>query len=183
MVTRSSARSALRAATAPFHDRVDAVFSKADLKTRAGYARFLAAQAAAHIPVEDALDRAGAARLIPDWTARRRADLLRADLAELGLATPVPAGDIAFADDAAVLGGAYVLEGSRLGGTLLHRSVGPDLPTRFLGGGDSAAWRALLTVLDSRLSTPKIVAVATGAACDVFLLFEASGQRMVGAEF
>lgn len=182
MVTRPSARAALRAATSPFHDRVDAVFSQADLTTRAGYARFLTAQAAAHIPVEDALERAGAARLIPDWTARRRAELLRVDLAELGLEPPAAAGSIAFGSDAAVLGGAYVLEGSRLGGTLLRRSVGPALPTRFLGGDDSAAWRALLAVLDEHLSTAEIVTVATEAACDVFLLFEASGQRMVGAE-
>lgn len=174
-----TARAELRAATAQAHDRVDRLFSQVRLDDREGYGVFLRAQAAAHIPVERALTLGGVADIVPDWETRQRGDLIRADLAALGLALPEPAGSVAFADEAAMLGGLYVLEGSRLGGTMLKRMVPNDFPTRFLGGGDSAAWRALLQMLDVRLDTALKRSVAVTAACDVFTLFETSGQQCV----
>ena len=177
---KDSARTALRTATAAYHERVDAAFSKAVLSDRTSYGLFLQAQAAAHLPVEDALARGGVEAIVPDWEARRRDTALRDDLAELGLAVPAPAGELVLAGDEALLGGLYVLEGSRLGGTLLKRGVAPGLPTRFLGGMDSGAWRELLGMLDARLNTEAKRTAAIGAACAVFTLFETSGRRHVG---
>lgn len=61
MLSTLSGRTALRDATGESHDRVDAVFSAIDLSNLTQYGRFLTAQAAAHLPVEQALDAAGAA--------------------------------------------------------------------------------------------------------------------------
>jgi heme oxygenase len=179
MSQETSARAVLRAATAVYHDRVDRVFSQMRLDDRDSYGSFLTAQAAAHIPVERALALGGVATIVPDWNARQRSDLLREDLAQLGLAAPEPAGTLVLESEAAVLGALYVLEGSRLGGTVLKRSVPPQFPTRFLGGVDSAAWRRLLAILDVRLYHAVERSVAVTAACDVFVLFETSGQRHV----
>ncbi len=179
-MTSNTARTALRTATAAYHDRVDTAFSKANLADRVSYGHFLQAQAAAHLPVEDALARAGVAAIVIDWDARRRSASLRDDLATLGLDVPAPAGELMLDDEAAVLGALYVLEGSRLGGALLKRSVSPYLPTQFLGGMNSTAWRDLLMLLDERLDTEAKRAIAIAAACDVFILFETSGHRHLG---
>lgn len=177
----ATATTILRAATADHHRRVDAAFSTFRLDDAASYGDFLRAQAAAHLPVEAALATGGIAAIIPDWTARLRAGLIRADLAALGLDVPPPAGTIVLETDEALLGAAYVLEGSRLGGTLLKRSVGPGLPVGFLGGGGggSAAWRGLLALLDDRLTTDAERGRAVAAAGAVFDLFAAVAKPHV----
>ena len=179
-MAQDTARTALRTATAAYHDRVDSAFSRATLSDRTSYGLFLQAQAAAHLPVEDALAAGGIAAIIPDWDARRRSQPLRDDLGALDLDVPAPAGAITLEGDAALLGALYVLEGSRLGGTLLKRSVAANLPTRFLGCMDSAAWRDLLALLDDRLDTQAKRTAAIAAACAVFTLFETSGHRHLG---
>ncbi|WP_234419215.1 biliverdin-producing heme oxygenase [Sphingomonas sp. EC-HK361] len=186
-MSRQSARSALRHATSADHERVDAAFSRFDLASRDGYGAFLVAQAAAHLPVEAALDAAGVARVLPDWPQRRRGDRLRADLAAMGLepAAAEPAAgaciqalSAALADEAGMLGAVYVLEGSRLGGVLLRRSVPDGLPVTFLEAGDSAAWRTLLVTLDERLCSEQDINLAVSAAARVFAVFEASGRSV-----
>ena len=184
-MSRQSARSALRHATSSDHERVDAAFSRFDLASRDGYGAFLVAQAAAHLPVEAALDEAGVVRILPDWPQRRRGERLRADLAAMGLAEPaadtgIQALPAALADEAGMLGAVYVLEGSRLGGALLRRSVPDGLPVTFLDAGDSATWRTLLATLDERLCSEQDRAHAVSAAARVFAVFEASGRSMAG---
>lgn len=174
---RATARAALRQATAAHHDRVDQIFSRADLTHREGYGRFLLVQAAAHLSAEEALGRAGAASVLPDWPARRRADLLRADLAALGLSAAQD-GAMVFAGPEEVLGGVYVLEGSRLGGALLRRQVPPGLPSTFLGASDPLGWRRLLALLEQRLVTDAQRAAAIIAAARVFAAFEAAAAAL-----
>lgn len=182
MSDRHGARRHLRAGTADLHDRVDAVFSAADLSSRDGYARFLVAQAAAHLSVEAALTRADAGRHVGDWPERQRGDLLRRDLAELGVAAPEPVDHAVPGSAAAVIGGVYVLEGSRLGGTMLERAVAPGLPRAFLSAADPARWRTLLQVIDEALQTPEDMAEATDAARAVFATFERSARTHLGME-
>lgn len=172
-----SARTALRTATRAEHDRVDAEFSAHDLDSRDGYARFLRAQAAAHIPVERAIEAAGAAELLPDWPARRRADALLADLADLDM---TPAREEHFTIDrseAALWGAIYVLEGSRLGGAVLRRQISAGLPARFLSPGEPGAWRSLTDRLDERLRSAAAIGEAITSARAVFACFEAAGSR------
>jgi len=172
-----TARTALRNATRRDHDRVDALFAAADLGDAPGYRRFLLAQGAAHLAVEAALDSVGADRVLPDWPARRRAALLLADLDDLGASAPIAATPPVIANDAAALGAIYVLEGSRLGGQVLKRSVATGLPTRFLGASDPPGWRRLLAALDNQLSSPEKIVIGIKAARDVFGLFERCGQQ------
>jgi heme oxygenase len=174
------ARAALRAGTAAEHDRVDALFGAFDLSERAHYGRFLQAQAAAFLPVEAAVDAAGGPELLRDWPERRRSGLLVRDLAALGLAVPAPAPAPPLACKAAALGAIYVLEGSRLGGALLRRSVKPEYPQTFLTAPQQpGAWRKLLETLDDCLYETARVDAAVGAARQTFHCFEAGGLRVL----
>jgi heme oxygenase len=171
------ARAALRLATRPEHGRVDAAFSRYDLSSRDGYRAFLLRQAAAHLPVERALDKAGAGDALADWPARRRGDAIRADLADLGCEEIAEQSFTGFGSPAAMLGGAYVLEGSRLGGVVLRNQVSDGFPTRFLGQGSSGGWRALLAVLEAKLTSPEEVGEAVKGARATFACFEAAARR------
>lgn len=176
MMARNPSRAALRAATADCHQRVDAIYSAAVLDDRASYGDFLRAQAAAHLPAERALDRAGIAMLLDDWPARMRGSLLVRDLSDLGLPVPGPIGRLDIATRAEMLGALYVLEGSRLGGAMLKRSVPPHFPARFLGGG-AGSWQSLLALLDRALDTAARQSEAIDAARRTFALFEDGGRR------
>jgi heme oxygenase (biliverdin-IX-beta and delta-forming) len=174
-VARQHARTSLRAATAADHARVDDCFARYDLSDRGGYAAFLRAQAAALLPVEVVLDDVA---VVPDWPSRRRAHLIRADLTALGSALPALITAPTLVGEAEQLGALYVIEGSRLGGAMLVRSVPADLPRRFLGAHDSRLWRDLLDILDTRLDTPDRLARAEAAAKHVFAMFEEAASQM-----
>lgn len=168
-----NARSRLRAATRTEHAAIDQLFSRFDLSQAAGYRSFLGAVAAAHTGIEDALDAAGAADLLDDWSERRRTHLLRADLADLDIKIGGVIAPSDFSTEAQVLGGIYVLEGSRLGGALLSSRLAPGTPARFLtAAARPGAWRNLLLLLDHRLDTPAELDLAVGAARACFRQFE-----------
>lgn len=173
----TGARAALRLATRPEHDRVDAAFSRYDLSSREGYRDFLLRQAEAHLPVERALDAAGATEAIADWPLRRRAEAIRADLAELGCGAIAEQPFTGFATPAEMLGGIYVLEGSRLGGAMLLNQISDGFPMRFLAKGSSGGWRALLAVLEAKLTSPEEIGEAVKGARAVFACFEAAARR------
>lgn len=133
----------LRRHTRPQHDIVDAAFGAYRLDDRAAYAAFLHAHARALPAVEAVL----AGHQLPGW--RMRTPLLAADLADLGGAMPPPLPFALPAGDGAAWGALYVIEGSRLGGTLLARGVAPDLPGRYLGARHQPGeWRTLLAAID-----------------------------------
>jgi heme oxygenase len=162
----------LRAATRGAHDRVDALFSGFDLSRTADYRHFMAAQAAAFLPAEAALDDAGAGRLFRGWSEARRAHLPAADLAELGIAHNPLDAPPTFASPAAVAGAAYVLEGSRLGGALLARRLAPGLPRRFLSAGlPAGGWRTFLARLEQLVRTDVERREAVASAEGMFNLF------------
>ncbi len=169
-------RTRLRAATADAHERVDRAFSRFDWTRREDYARFLQAQARALLPLERALDAGAGPSLAIGWAERKRGTALLADLAALG--TTAPNGDnlAPIAARAAALGTIYVLEGSRLGGSLIKRSVPTEFPAAFLAPGPEGGWRALLAVLEARLADEGALAEATGAARDAFARFERSAE-------
>jgi heme oxygenase len=174
------ARFALRQATAAEHERVDCLFSRLDLARADHYRLFLTAQACAQIPVEAALDAAGAQRLVEDWPARRRSHLLIADLRDLRLQIPAPEEPPALTSDEAILGAVYVLEGSRLGGAVLKRSLPDTVPKRFLTAPQpQGSWRKLLETLDHFLYETSAIESASGAAKQVFQCFEAGGLRFL----
>lgn len=169
----------LREATAPHHARVDAAFGSFDLSDPPQYTDFLKAQAGAHIAVEQALDRSGAAALIDDWPRRRRAEALVSDLQSLGSGVPPPLNPPPLDSEGALWGALYVLEGSRLGGRLLAPTVASGAPRQFLDHQvEKGAWRKLLDTLDRRLLDDGDREIATSTAQAVFDLFEASAQAL-----
>lgn len=178
-----TARAALRAATADEHRKVDAAFSRFHLGNETGYRGFLLAQAGGFLPVEAELDEAKAEAILPDWPQRRRADLLRADLAELNVTAPEPFSTPTFLSiKAPLLGAIYVLEGSRLGGALLKQSVPSHFPRRFLEARQAAgSWRKLLQTLDDLLIRPGDLEAAVSAAREVFARFERAANAQLEA--
>jgi heme oxygenase len=175
-----SVRSALRAETADDHRRVDTIFGAFHLGEPTGYRGFMAATAAAYLPVEEALDAGGAAEILPGWTERRRAHLLRDDLAALRIESAAPLPAPAFPNEAALLGGIYVLEGSRLGGALLKRGIPSGSPRRFLDSpAQPGAWRKLGEILDARLRASQQQTDAIVAAKQVFGLFAQAGIALL----
>lgn len=176
MGRNQTVRARLRAATASAHARVDDVFSRFDLASREDYGRFLQAQAAVLLPLERALDAGIAPRLDIDWPERRRGDALLSDLAALGLRAPATGALPPIERADAALGTIYVLEGSRLGGALLKRSVGAELPTRFMAAGRPQLWQRLIAALDERLPTPAQQGAAVEAAEAAFDRFEHAGR-------
>lgn len=174
-----SPRFALRAATSEAHERLDARFSTFDLADADDYGAFLLAQAGAFFPMEKALEAAGVADIIEDWPARRRSDALRADLAALALPDPKSVAAPTLRSEADILGAVYVLEGSRLGGAMLVRTVPDGLPKSFLTPGNPAAWRAFVTVLEQRLSSQTALDEAARSAAAVFEAFASSASAIL----
>ncbi|NML06148.1 biliverdin-producing heme oxygenase [Sphingomonas sp. G-3-2-10] len=176
----NAAHKALRDATAPAHDRVDAAFGGFDLTDRESYAAFLRAHAEAFLPIEAALEAAGVERLIDDWPERKRGHLIREDLAFLNVRLPDAFGGPppVLDTDAAIAGMLYVLEGSRLGGKFLARKLPPGFPRAYLDADQpSGNWRKLLDRLDTILYQPAELAAAIDAAQAAFDAFERSGNR------
>jgi heme oxygenase len=171
---------AIRAGTAEDHERLDHLFEAFDLGDRASYGRFLTAHARALPPVEAALDAADAGRWIPGWADRRRTASIFADLAALGLAPPPPADFPPLADDAECWGAAYVVEGSRLGGTLLARRVVAGLPRSYLAATQvKGAWAAFVAAMDAALGSAERTGRAIDAARRTFNLFAVAGREQL----
>jgi len=147
-------RSILRDATAADHAQLDATLGALDLGTVAGYRRFLEINAAALLPLERSLERAGVRAMLPDWGDRARTEAILTDLAQLG-GKPGRLNAPELTDRAAMLGTLYVPEGSRLGAAYLLRTVrqcGDPLVssnTAFLGHGVGRHfWPGYLAVLE-----------------------------------
>ena len=165
-----SAHQQLRSATAPDHEAVDGAFARFDLGDRAGYGAFLVAHARAVPAIEAVLD--GTEGPLP---LRARTPLLFADLAALGLAIPALLTVDAPVSQAEAWGIAYVLEGSRLGGGLLARSVPADLPQTYLRETHlPGEWRAFTTALDTALTSDDEIAQAIRAARRIFAVYGAA---------
>ena len=177
----NAAHKLLRDATSDCHARVDAAFSAFDLTTKEGYRDFLTAQARAYLPVEAALDEAGAADLLPDWPLRKRGDALRHDIESLGMTAPEQGSTPTFNETSEMWGALYVVEGSRLGGRVLARSVPADMPTKFLTHYvHKSTWRNLLGQLELRLDNENAQKKAVAAARMIFDLFEDAARTANG---
>ena len=157
----------LRAATAGDHDAVDAGFGRYDLTDAGDYRAFLIAHARALPAVEAWLKR------IPGLPAFRvRADLVAADLAALGEPMPQAMTFNAVPGVAAGWGAMYVVEGSRLGGIMLSRSVPAGMPSSYLGAKHlPGEWRELLAAIDAQPADEAWVSDAIAGAKAAFDLY------------
>lgn len=170
-------RSLLREATALDHRRLDGLLAAFDLQTLAGYRRFLEINAAALIPLEQALVAGGVNELLPDWQRRTRTEAMLADLAAIG-GTARPLAQPRFDTTFDLLGTLYVLEGSRLGAAYLIRDVKrspyPRVShaTAYLGhGAGLKLWPSFVAVLESftdELSDPDEIVRPAKRAFELF---------------
>jgi heme oxygenase len=168
----------LRAVTACSHERLERRFDlDGRLRSRAAYADLLERMLGFYRPLEERVAPYAALVAGLDWSARRKASLLLADLRAVGRPPGVaderaadghlPAVDSV--DDA--LGVLYVLEGATLGGTLIARQARQQLGITPRSGGafftaygseTAARWRGFSAVLQT--ATGGVPSAATRAA-------------------
>jgi heme oxygenase len=182
-VTSSGIRSRLKQATAEVHRDLDGRLGSLDLSSLGGYRRFLEANAAALLPLEDALESADVATMFADWPQRSRRAAIAADLAKVrGIARPTAVPPILNGN--AVLGTMYVLEGSRLGAKYLIRTVANSAnpviadATAYLGhGAGQPLWPRFLVALEQESVTPDDEAEIVEAATAAFATFAQAAVR------
>ncbi|HEY3639121.1 MAG TPA: biliverdin-producing heme oxygenase [Rhizomicrobium sp.] len=171
-------REKLREATSRRHAELDRIAGSLLVRGPEGYARFLAGQGAVVIPLEKRLEISGITTVLPDWNMRARRYDLKADLREIArpcefLEVPV------FRSTAELLGAAYVLEGSRLGASLLLQTLRFPTATRFLRHGHGKGlWPQFLSVLETNNEVRDHFDEARMAALEVFELFIRAMQNV-----
>ncbi|WP_424631327.1 biliverdin-producing heme oxygenase [Bradyrhizobium sp. SYSU BS000235] len=150
---RVDLRVRLKEATAEAHRQLDRSLLAFDLRTVAGYRRFLEANAGALLPLEAALVESGVDEIVADWSRRSRTDAILDDLTRIdGKLHLMPAP--ASLSHSRLLGVMYVLEGSRLGARfllkLVARSADPAMTgaTAYLSHGSAEPlWERFLLLL------------------------------------
>lgn len=178
-------RDRLRVATAHAHEEVDALFSRFDLADQQSYRLFLEAHQHVLPACEKALDRAGAQILLADWPSRRRSAVLSLDLDNLGSDKGAGNRLVTVSSAAEAWGLLYVLEGSRLGGTVLARRVAEIgdhtsvRATRYLRHGEGQRlWPTFVAALNSsKLVQDRLPEVITAAIAG-FSLFKAAAEAV-----
>jgi heme oxygenase len=178
---RGRAHECLRSETRSLHEALDASMPLSDLANRQGYIRYLSINWPC-ASIEEALEGAGVHRILPDWNYRRRRFDLTDDLLALGVTMP-PSRTFQIANDAAtILGWSYVLEGSRLGASVILRKVGVSAlaeiraATRFLRHGlEENYWNSFKIVLARIDTDPEAITVACECARAAFECFLGAG--------
>lgn len=180
-------REVLRRATRSAHARLDELVGEADFARETGYRSFLQASAGALLPIEAELERAGAGRIDPQWSERRRTLAIQEDLKELDSALPVHAEmHFKLKTPGQMLGALYVIEGSRLGAAVLsaRAQASHDAKVRenvryLTHGRGSGFWKSAVDLIEQGVVTPASRDEAVEAASQVFRLFENAFARRV----
>lgn len=171
---RSKRRNSLRGATGHLHRDLDRIAEGFKLGDVGHYRRFLQANAATLIAIEQLLENAGVAQLLPDWPQRSRREAIVADLRSLHADVQPLALRRTAPTPSEVFGILYVLEGSRLGARvqldqvlasgdeqvrnasayLRHGQPGPDQP---------GLWRSFLEHLETHAAAEDQTQTVSGA--------------------
>ena len=171
---------ALRTATAARHERLDGGLPlSAPEPSLQDYAGHLLMVRDWLLPLQAWLDGyADGPQAEASLPAARRLELIEADLLEPGMPAPLPvrAGGAwpPGASSAYRWGVAYVIEGSQLGGAVLHARLAGRFaphPLRYLRGetgGPGPRWRAFMLALRANVRTPEEIAEACAGACAAF---------------
>ena len=166
--SRSAAHEQLRSRTHHLHQRIDRRFDLAAISTEMGYPAFLLASWP-FASIEVALERAGIHAILPDWDKRRRREALACDLRHCGIEPPCLNRLEIAQDRGALLGWSYVLEGSRLGASMilqaLNKSTEPARAAHFLHHGEGEhLWRSFKTALSTIDRDPPAISRACEGA-------------------
>lgn len=164
-----SIRFALKAATDDVHRELDERLSRLNLAKANDYRLFLGYHARTIPSIERSLASAGLGSLVEGWSDHRRSAAIKADIQALGEPMPAAAPHPELSGVAELLGTAYVLEGSRLGGRVLLPRVGAGLPVAFLSdNGSLEPWPTLLRVMERLLRPGNLLDEAKDAARRTF---------------
>jgi heme oxygenase len=169
----------LKLATAAAHSTLERILATRNyFDSRDGYLDYLRRFLAFHEEAERYLDAASADQYIPDWKDRRRAHFARRDLQALGATERLLAGPSGRLPELSgveqVLGVAYVLEGSTLGGAFLLKQLAPLGIDASHGGSYLASYdkergrmwqRFLATLEEAHVLRAKAESVAGAALC------------------
>lgn len=153
----------LRAHTHATHERLDTgIMTARPFENRERYGRFLKVQFAFHREIDALYSNAALEALLPDLAGRRRLGLIAQDLADLGVAVPLPDTAPVFAAGGqtvipAGLGWLYVAEGSNLGAAFLLKEAAKLDLTETFGARHLAAapegrglhWKSFTAALDA----------------------------------
>jgi len=172
---------ALRCATASRHEQLDSGLPiGAPDATLADYAAHLELLRAWLAPLEAWLaDFPDGPRCGPAFDLAGRLALIDQDLAQPGMPAPAPAAGTVppwppAASAAYRWGVCYVIEGSQLGGAVLHQRLRDRLaphPLRYLKGVDAGPgprWRVFMQDLRAHVHGPAEIAEACSGACAAF---------------
>ncbi|MCD2515700.1 biliverdin-producing heme oxygenase [Massilia sp. G4R7] len=176
----TDALAALRTATASRHERLDSGLPlSAPAPSLDDYASHLRMVRDWLAPLETWLNGFGdgpqAEPSLPfvDWLALIQADLAEPGMPEVRPMRPAPGWPLD-ASAAYRWGVAYVIEGSQLGGAVLHKQLHARLaphPLRYLRGADAGPgprWRDFMGALRSHVQSPEQIADACAGACAAF---------------
>jgi len=182
-VEQGGLRERLKQATSSAHRGLDAQLSGFDLTSGRGYLRFLEASAAALLPIEEALERAGVGAIFDDWPSRSRRTVIAADIRSLG-GTVRSLPDIGALNCNQVIGTMYVLEGSRLGAKVLLKTITASADSTIMGatrylrhGAGLHLWRSFLDVLEREAFAPDDEAEIFAGARQAFATFATAAAR------
>lgn len=166
-------RNSLRGATDHLHRDLDRIAAGFNLGNATHYRRFLQANAATLIAIEQLLENAGVERLLPDWAERSRRAAILADLQSLQSGVQPLALRRTAPTAAEVFGILYVLEGSRLGARIqLDQVMASDdenvrNASSYLRHGQpgegSSMWRSFLEQLESHEAADDQTQTVSGA--------------------
>lgn len=177
-----SRRNSLRGATDHLHRDLDRIVASFKLTDAAHYRRFLQASAATLIAIEQLLESAGVAQLLPDWAERSRREPIISDLHRLNSQAQPLALRRTAPTPAEVFGILYVLEGSRLGSQVLLEQVltSADESVRnasaYLRHGRSDLWRTFLQQLETHAAADDQTQTVSGAVYTFTMFIRAFSQ-------
>lgn len=179
-------RHSLRGATDHLHRDLDRIAAGFNLGDATHYRRFLQANAATLIAIEQLLETAGVEQLLPDWHARSRREAILADLHSLQSDVQPLALRRTAPTSSEVFGILYVLEGSRLGARVQLDQVlaSPDERVRnasaYLSHGEpgegSNLWRSFLEHLETHEAADDQTQTVSGAVYAFTMFIRSFGQ-------
>lgn len=180
-------RNSLRGATEHLHRDLDRIAAGFNLGNVTHYRRFLQAQAATLIAIEQLLENAGVEQLLPDWPSRTRSEAILADLHSLHSDVQPLALRRTAPTPPEVFGILYVLERTRLGTRVLLEQVlaSDDENVRnacaYLrhgppGAEQSGLWRSFLQHLETNDAADDQTQTVSGAVYAFTMFIRAFGQ-------
>ncbi len=184
----------LKAATAPYHDRIDRLGSLYGMfDSLNAYRKYLKATWHSRLILESLLDNIELKGVFPDWDKHKIQSELQQDYADLSDGEELKRPESKYAagkpvDLPAAIGTLYVLEGSALGATLLIQKarllgLGAEYGARHLTKqvGNLAGWKKTVILLESVQLDKKDEERCTEAAISSFRTFQINYEKAFGA--